>query len=421
MVKFNFGLLAFICLFGIHANAQHTDLVDDSQTQVMADTSKKYIIPELNAKKMKWTRFETEFFTTKLGFSSILDYNYNMQNEYSKKQVGEQESRFDIRSARLMFSGKLKFKNPWSYLVSIEYKGLDRREDDPAFGFTDWKLVIPFSKNSDITIGKIKETFVYEMVGDAANLPHFERLLNPFFASRNYGFTYHHFFFKNRITTSGGIYKDWLSTGESFSNSNTTYTARITGLPIWNNDGKQFIHTGVSVRYVDAQNGIVRLKNKNESNITSNYVDTGDMAATHQINFGFEQLWSLQNFSLLMEYVHNWTNTLAFGQQQFNGYYLTGSYVISGEQRPYDQRASYARRIKPKGKFGAWEFITRFGKNDLESNEIHGGINYRYDIGLNWWATQYWKLGTIYGIGKLEKEGITGTTNSIQCRLQWIY
>lgn len=91
------------------------------------------------------------------------------------------------------------------------------------------------------------------------------------------------------------------------------------------------MHTGVSFRYVDAQNGIVRLKNKNESNITSNYVDTGNFAATSQINLGFEQLWSMQNFSVLMEYLHNWTNTIDFGVQQFSGYYVTGSYVISGE------------------------------------------------------------------------------------------
>lgn len=111
------------------------------------------------------------------------------------------------------------------------------------------------------------------------------------------------------------------------------------------------MHTGVSFRYVDAKNGILRLKNKNESNITSNYVDTGNLAATSQINLGFEQLWSMQNFSVLMEYLHNWINTIDFGLQQFSGYYVTGSYVISGEQRPYNQRAAYARRIKPTGKY----------------------------------------------------------------------
>jgi hypothetical protein len=31
-----------------------------------------------------------------------------------------------------------------------------------------------------MTIGKTKETFSYELVGDSANLPQMERVLNPF-------------------------------------------------------------------------------------------------------------------------------------------------------------------------------------------------------------------------------------------------
>jgi hypothetical protein len=38
-----------------------------------------------------------------------------------------------------------------------------------------------------LSIGKLKQTFAYEMVGDAANLPQSERLLTPFFKSRDLG------------------------------------------------------------------------------------------------------------------------------------------------------------------------------------------------------------------------------------------
>ncbi|KLT67719.1 OprO/OprP family phosphate-selective porin [Flavobacterium sp. ABG] len=401
--------------------AQHTDLVDDSQTQILADTTRTYFIPDATHKGMRWSRSHNKWFSTKLGFAPILDYNTSFQDQDSKNQVGPQENRFDIRSARVMLSGKINFKNPWKYLISVEYKGFDRAEDDPNFGITDLKFVIPLSENSDITVGKIKETFVYEMVGDAANLPHFERLLNPFFNSRNIGAIYHHFFMNNRLAVAGGVFKDFIGNDKSFSNSNNTFTTRITGLPIWNNNGKEFIHIGVGVRYVDAKNDVIRLKGKNESNISSNYVDTGNLNASHQWNMSLEQLWSLDNFSVLMEYAHNWTATKDFGTEQFSGYYVTASYVVSGEQRPYDQKATYARRIKPTGKYGAWEIFTRVGQNDLETKEVHGGTNNRYDLGLNWWATQYWKAGMVYGIGNLDKGGITGITNNFQFRLQWIY
>ncbi|MBK0369140.1 porin [Flavobacterium agrisoli] len=418
---FKIVLLLGVFFLSSKIQAQHTDLVDESQTQIFADTTKTYFIPDATHKGMRWSRFHTKWFTSKLGFAPILDYNQNIQNADSKNQVGSQESRFDIRSARVMVSGQINFKNPWKYLISVEYKGFDRAPEDPNFGITDLKFVVPLSTNSDITFGKIKETFVYEMVGDAANLPHFERLLSPFFNSRNIGFIYHHFFLNNRLTASAGLYKDWIGNDTNFSDSNTTITARITGLPKWQNEGKQFMHMAVGMRYVNAPSDVIRLKGRNESNITTNYVDTGNLNASSQFNLSMEQLWSLDNFSVLMEYVHNWTSTIDFGTEQFSGYYVTGSYVVSGEQRPYDQRAAYARRIKPTGKYGAWELFARVGQNDLESKNIHGGLNNRYDLGLNWWATQYWKAGMVYGISNLEKDGITGVTNSLQFRLQWIY
>ncbi|MEN2402860.1 porin [Flavobacterium sp. MC2016-06] len=418
---FKISLLSFLFFMGGKIYAQHTDLVDDSQTQILADTTRSYFIPDATHKEMRWSRTKNKWFSAQLGFAPILDYNAYIQNEDSKNQVGTQENRFDIRSARVMVSGKINFKNPWKYLISVEYKGLDRPDDSNNFGFTDFKIVIPVSEHSEIAIGKVKETFVYEMVGDAANLPQFERLLNPFFNSRNMGAVYHYYLMNNRMTLAAGVFKDWLAADKSFSDSNTTFTARVTGLPKWDNDGKEFVHLGIGMRYVDAKDNVIRLKNKNESNITDNYVDTGNMDASHQFNLSMEQLWSLDNFSALIEYVHNWTATTDYGLQQFNGYYVTGSYVLSGEQRPYDKMAAYARRIKPTGKYGAWELVARVGRNDLETKEVHGGINNRYDLGLNWWATQYWKAGLIYGISNLEKDGIIGVTNNFQFRLQWIY
>jgi phosphate-selective porin OprO/OprP len=415
-------LISLIVLFCSNtAQAQHTDYVDDTQKQVLADSTAAHFVPDVSTKNMRWSQTRNKWFTAKLGFAPILDYNANYQDNDSKNQVGNQESRWDIRSARIMARGKINFKTKWSYLLSFEYRGLDRKEDQAAFGFTDIKLIIPLGANSELQVGKQKETFCYEMVGDAANLPHFERLMSPFFNSRNNGIIYRHFLMKDRMTISAGVFNQWPGNGKNLDEGATTFTARITGLPKWENEGKTFMHSGIGVRYVEAENGVIRLKGKNESNISTNYVDTGNMNASHQWNVSVEQLWSLENFSVLMEYVHNWTATTDFGLEQFNGYYVTGSYVLSGEKRPYDKRAAYARRVKPTGKYGAWEVITRFGKNDLDSRDIQGGINNRYDLGLNWWATQYWKAGMVYGISNLDKNGVTGITNSLQFRLQWIY
>ncbi len=418
IVVFPFKIwVAIACCFTAFCSlqAQHMDLVDSTQTQVLADTGQQYFLPDLSQKDLMWTKGGNKFFTHKLGFVMIFDYSGFSQDSSSEAQVGPQESTGDIRGARVMMRGKLNFKNPWSYLLSLEYKGLDRTEDDPAFGFTDIQFVVPVLKNTDLSIGKIKETFGYEMVGDAANLPHQERLLNPFFRSRNTGMMLKHYMLDNRMTIAGGYYNDFIS-----GPGTSTFTARLTGLPVWNMGGKHFWHSAFSFRYTDAVDGNVRLKGKNQTNVGSNYVDTGNFAADGQINLGVEQLWSLDNASLLVEYMHNWTPTPT-GTEQFQGYYVTASYVLSGEQRPYDQKAAYARRIKPDSKAGAWELTGRYGRVDLDGFNIHGGINTIYTAGLNWWANQHWKAGINYSISNLERSSITGITHSYQVRLQWVY
>jgi phosphate-selective porin len=97
------------------------------------------------------------------------------------------------------------------------------------------------------------------------------------------------------------------------------------------------------------------------------------------------------------------------------------SYVLSGEQRPYDQKATYARRIKPDDTHGALELTARNGRVDLESENILNGVNTIYMSGLNWWATQYWKAGITYSLSELDRFGVKGITHSYQVRVQWIY
>jgi len=331
------------------ASAQNMDDVDSSQTQLLADTSKRYLIPDLRRKQLKWTSGGNKLFTYQLGFAPIADYTVFVQDDDSKKQVGKQENQGDIRSARISIRGNINFKNPWRYFFSVGYNGLDYDPaKQPPWNITDLYFVIPVGVLGNLTVGKIKETFVYEMVGDAANLAQTERILNPFFNSRNIGFKLGRTFINDRMTVTAGLYNDWFTQGLNFSESANTFTARLTALPVYEDHGKRFLHLGLSTRYLEEENGVLRYKGKNESNVSSNYVDTKDFPASHSWSFGFEQLWSINNFSLMGEYVHSWAYTPT-NTEQFKGYYLTGSWVLSGEQRPYDKKGclckkSYAKR-----------------------------------------------------------------------------
>jgi hypothetical protein len=83
-----------------------------------------------------------------------------------------------------MLRGNVKTLRGVSYLRSYEYKGFDRDPDEPPWAWTDVNVTFNLGPRAgQLTFGKQKEPFVYEMVGDAANLPHSERILSPFSSS----------------------------------------------------------------------------------------------------------------------------------------------------------------------------------------------------------------------------------------------
>jgi phosphate-selective porin OprO/OprP len=128
--------------------------------------------------------------------------------------------------------------------------------------FPAWKL-------GAVTFGKNKESFSCEMVGDAANLPPLERILTPFFTSRNVGVLLSNTAFDKRMTISGGWANDWWITGQKFDDSSNHFSSRITGLASASEEGSRYLHVGLSGRYTGAVRGAVQLKGKAGSNVTS--------------------------------------------------------------------------------------------------------------------------------------------------------
>ena len=88
--------------------------------------------------------------------------------------------------------------------------------------------------------------------------------------------------------------------------------------------------------------------------------------ARFSANFGIEGLVNRGPWSVLAEYVRSEVNSPATGDPGFNGWYVTGSWVVTGDYRPYDRKAGYARRVLPLGEWGAIELVVRIGRVDLD-------------------------------------------------------
>ncbi|MFD2431360.1 porin [Sphingobium scionense] len=108
-----------------------------------------------------------------------------------------------MRAARLSLTGSIGGTYRVSYQVSGEYKGFDTAPEQ-KWKLTDAALTFPLGSRTKMTVGKTKETFSYEMVGDSANLPHSERVLTPFFVSRNFGVRFVQVLGANKAATFSG-------------------------------------------------------------------------------------------------------------------------------------------------------------------------------------------------------------------------
>jgi len=381
-----------------------------------------FVMPDVPDDWNHYTTFDGTALSMRFMTVGIVDYNSFTQDDDSRRQVGEQINQWDLRTWRLMFSGRMKFGHPVDYFISFEVKGQDHVQTGTSkVGFTDFDISTELGVLGKLHVGKVKEPFVYEMIGDAANLQQQERALSPFFASRGIGLRLARQFANDSMTYSIGWFNDWWVADQTFKSSGNDFAARLTGVPYWTQEGSNYVHVAIAFRHVGADDGKLQFKGRPESNVSNYYVDSGSLVGNHATELNLEGIWDRGPFFLTGDVTRAWVDSSASGNPQFWGGYVAVSYVLTGEHRPYDKNVAYARRIMPRRKWGAWEIVGRYSHVDVADQAIDGGIFDRETIGLNWWATRRWKLGFDYGYIDLNRVGTRGTTNAFHTRFQWIY
>ena len=379
----------------------------------------KYAVPDAPPYWKEKLSIKNDAFTMQLSLISVLDYTAFSQDDTNLRQVGRMDDEFDVRAMRLIARGSIGQDRKLKYFAATEFEGFDPAHTN-VFSLVDAYLSYPFfGPQAQISVGKMKETFAYEMVGDSANLAQQERILNPFFVSRNVGVKLSGVGPDERMTAAIGAFNDsWVTGG--LDGSATDYTGRVTGI-LGDPRSADYLHLGAAVRRVGAGDDALRLRGRPETNVGANFVDTGTFNANHAWNYGLEALWNKGPFSLLFEQVWSVVDAGGSGDPVFAGNYLTASWFLTGDYRPYDPTVGYARRVQPQHQWGALELVARISQLDLEDGDIHGGEMKRVFVGMNWWATQRWRVGVGWGHTWLDRDGKSGESDSILTRLQWVF
>ncbi|MDZ7597282.1 MAG: porin [Desulfobacterales bacterium] len=112
---------------------------------------------------------------------------------------------------------------------------------------------------------------------------------------------------------------------------------------------------------------------------------------------------------------------------EFDGFYLYGSYFLTGENRTYSASNGAFDRVKPKANFqltedgwGAWEIGLRFSTIDLSDGGINGGEADNYTAGLNWYLNPNvrWMANYVYSDIENREDVNDDSINIIQTRFQ---
>jgi len=383
----------------------------------------------------KWNRWETKYFSGIFIAGLVLDrMTWIDQNDISYTQVGDLDnfSGGEIRGLRIGGVGTFNiFEKPWVWtLFGATHafdKGFDSEESD-SFTLFDWRLDIPFFKNSAMSIGKQKEPISGERVQSMA-YNHMQERSAPADAmlpSRNVGVVWNGISPRTNASWAFGAFNDWFDTGKDFDESATQYISRLTWAP-GTRDESNLLHLGVGYRYSDAKEGF-RAFTEPEFNKAPVFVDTGFgtetgiLPAEKTETWNAELAWRRGPIWLASEYTRAIVDNPALGNPEFDGYFVAGSWALTGEMRPYRVKSGtfgtlpVARNVYQGGK-GAWELTARWSHTDLEDGLVTGGEMDIASLGLNWWLTPFFGINVNYRYIWNELDGMEGTSSGINTRI----
>jgi len=373
-------------------------------------------------------------FTLRTNLSIMVDGGYIGADDELKRAFPDLEGpNVEFRQLRVSTIGTLY---DWAeFKLSIDFANV-RDIKDEWIRFTK----IPYIGH--ITLGYMKEPFSLENWTSLSSITFMERSLptEAFAPGRNFGIRRHTTALDQRMTWALGAF---LNTG-SFSDVGDSkdqiseangwdLTARVTYLPLYEENGKRLLHLGFSYSHLFRGQEDVRsqVRTRPESRLTDDrLVDRGEFFTDSADLIDAEFAIVNGSLSFQGEYFHVFEDADASGNPNFWGFYLFGNYFITGEYRNYGRKSGTFFRLEPKhdfrpfkGGWGALEMTSRFSYIDLNSAAIRGGKEFNFTAGLNWYLSKKTRFMFNYVRAKVKDRKIPpavedGSADIFQARFQ---
>jgi phosphate-selective porin OprO/OprP len=278
----------------------------------------------------------------------------------------------------------------------------------------------------------------------AAFLPFMERSDNndafygPFDNGFALGLAFWNWTESERATWRYGIYQPATNV---FGVALNKYTvgARVTALPIYDDDGARLVHVGLGYWGGEIVQNELRDRARPLLRNAPGFavpvlVDTGEVPGSRQYTLAPEFAMVLGPLTVQAEFAAQFlTDAVATnGQNQgtvfYHGGYAEALYFLTGEHQEYVRREGVFGRVVPLNDFhwkkgdcycacGAWQVGVRFSYLDLDDKAIQGGQIYDWTVGLNWYLNPNMKVQLNYIAEHRDTPGVTpGWINGVGLR-----
>jgi phosphate-selective porin OprO and OprP len=332
----------------------------------------------------------------------------------------------DFRRARLRVDGTIY--EVIEFDCEYDLANAARVRNAAGTGVTDFNvpaltdLWVQYSHTpiGNIRVGNQKEPIGFEHLVSSRFLPFMERSYNQdtFYGGSFNGFTPGASVFSNILDERAayylGLYKPTNNVfGTSVNDGDYAVTGRLAWLPVYENDGRELVHFGISGRQSTTYNGRMRFRTRDAIRAGASVqwplpADVSVLGNRMQwVNAEFASVygpWTLQA---------EWLTSFTSKAQRINaagagvgpevdslfyeGGYVQLLYYLTGENDHYNFARMAFDRVVPYENFfwvpgedgsllgrGAWQIGARYNWLDLNDQGINGGILHNFTTGVNW-------------------------------------
>ncbi len=322
----------------------------------------------------------------RIGGRIMFDHTVGSVGDGLEPVVGAMADGTEFRRARLFADGSL---------YDIGYKFQVDFAEEPSI--EDMYLTFPSPVlEAEIRVGKFKEDLSLVEITSSKYITFMARpMLTELTGRRDLGVRLGGRADGGALTYGVGIYRDKVDDALGTSRGDGDYkgTGRVTYVPWRQDEARTLVHVGASgsVASLDPDDPSEEA-HEPEVHLAPDFLDTGPLSAEHVTQLGLESALVYDALSVRAEFLQKKYGLETGGPDPtFGSWYVSGSYFLTGEHRPYDGGAfdrvvpHENARAGTDGGLGAWEVAARFSTMDLNDRGIVGGEANTVTLGLNWY------------------------------------